>query len=52
MTIFQFESTISEFAREPNSGLIVLPDGTANTHRELIVTLAATTSCAHNLCVP
>ena len=37
----EIESTISEFAREPNSGLIVLPDGTTNTHRELIVTLAA-----------
>jgi ABC-type uncharacterized transport system substrate-binding protein len=37
----EIERTISEFAREPNGGLVVLPDGTTNTHRELIVTLAA-----------
>ena len=37
----EIERTIGEFAREPNSGLVVLPDGTTNTHRELIVTLAA-----------
>ncbi len=32
---------IEEFAREPNGGLIVLPDTTTGTNRELIVTLAA-----------
>jgi len=31
---------IEEFAREPNGGLIVLPDTTTSAHRELIVTLA------------
>jgi putative tryptophan/tyrosine transport system substrate-binding protein len=30
-----------EFAREPNGGLLVLPDTTTRTHRRLIVTLAA-----------
>jgi putative tryptophan/tyrosine transport system substrate-binding protein len=32
---------IDEFAREPNGGLIVLPDTTTSAHRELIVILAA-----------
>jgi putative tryptophan/tyrosine transport system substrate-binding protein len=37
----EIERTISEFVREPNGGLLVLPDGTTNTHRELIVALTA-----------
>ena len=37
----EIERAIGEFVREPNGGLIVLPDGTTNTHRGLIVALAA-----------
>src|SRR5262249_54022816 len=32
--------TIGDFAREPNGGLVVLPDATTLVHRRLIVTLA------------
>jgi putative ABC transport system substrate-binding protein len=35
------ERAIDDFVREPNGGLIVLPDATTNTHRELIIRLAA-----------
>jgi putative tryptophan/tyrosine transport system substrate-binding protein len=35
------ESTIEKFAREPNGGLLVLPDTTTRTHRRRIITLAA-----------
>jgi putative ABC transport system substrate-binding protein len=35
------ESTIEKFAREPNGGLLVLPDTTTRTHRGRIITLAA-----------
>jgi putative ABC transport system substrate-binding protein len=35
------ESTIEKFAREPNGGLLVLPDTTTRSHRRLIVALAA-----------
>ena len=34
------ERAIIEFVREPNGGLIVLPDGTTNLHRGLIIALA------------
>jgi putative ABC transport system substrate-binding protein len=34
------ERAITEFVREPNGGLIVLPDGTTNLHRGLIIALA------------
>ena len=37
----EIEHAISEFVREPNGGLLVLPDGTSNTHRGLIIALAA-----------
>jgi putative ABC transport system substrate-binding protein len=37
----EIEHAIREFVREPNGGLLVLPDGTTNTHRGLIVALAA-----------
>jgi putative ABC transport system substrate-binding protein len=37
----EIERSISEFVREPNGGLLVLPDGTTNTHRGRIVALAA-----------
>ena len=37
----EIESAIEKFAREPNGGLLVLPDTTTRTHRRLIVTLAA-----------
>jgi putative tryptophan/tyrosine transport system substrate-binding protein len=40
--VAEIERVISEFGREPNGGLIVLPDATTNTHRRLIVTLAGT----------
>lgn len=33
--------TLDAFAREPNSGLVVLPDITTVTHRDLIVSMAA-----------
>jgi putative ABC transport system substrate-binding protein len=36
----EIESTISEFAREPNGGLVALPDATTLVHRKLIVALA------------
>ena len=32
---------IGKFAREPNGGLLVLPDTTTRTHRQLITALAA-----------
>jgi putative ABC transport system substrate-binding protein len=35
------ETAIDEFAREPNGGLLVLPDFTTNSNRQLIITLAA-----------
>ena len=35
------ESAITAFAREPNGGLIVLPDQVTVVHRDLIVSLAA-----------
>jgi putative ABC transport system substrate-binding protein len=35
------ERLIPDFARMPNSGLVVLPDETNNAHRDLIVALAA-----------
>ena len=34
------ERVIESFAREPNSGLVVLP-GTPNEHRDLVIALAA-----------
>jgi putative tryptophan/tyrosine transport system substrate-binding protein len=34
-------NAIDEFAREPNGGMIVLPDATTNLHLQLLVTLAA-----------
>jgi putative ABC transport system substrate-binding protein len=37
----EIEHSISEFVREPNGGLLVLPDVTSNTHRGLIIALAA-----------
>jgi putative ABC transport system substrate-binding protein len=37
----EIERAIAEFARTPNSGLIVLPNGLAQVHRELIIALAA-----------
>ena len=37
----EIEHAISEFVREPNGGLIVLPDATTNTYRELFISLAA-----------
>ena len=37
----EIERAIGEFVREPNSGLIVLPDGTTNIYRGLIIALAA-----------
>jgi ABC-type uncharacterized transport system substrate-binding protein len=37
----EIESAIGKFAREPNGGLLVLPDTTTRTHGRLIVTLAA-----------
>ena len=40
-TAADIERTIESFARTPDGGLVVLPDATANVHRELIVTLAA-----------
>jgi putative tryptophan/tyrosine transport system substrate-binding protein len=35
------DHAIEDFARNPSGGLIVLPDGTTNFHRELIIALAA-----------
>jgi putative ABC transport system substrate-binding protein len=37
----EIERAISEFARTPNGALIVLPNGLALVHRELIIALAA-----------
>jgi putative tryptophan/tyrosine transport system substrate-binding protein len=37
----EIERTITAFAQESNGGLIVLGSTSANTHRELIITLAA-----------
>jgi putative ABC transport system substrate-binding protein len=37
----EIERGIIEFAREPNGGLIVAPNGLAIIHRELIINLAA-----------
>jgi putative tryptophan/tyrosine transport system substrate-binding protein len=37
----ELESVIAAQAREPNSGLIVMPDGFMNVHRAEIVSLAA-----------
>ena len=37
----EIERAIDAIAREPNSGLVVLPDITTVTHRELIVSMAA-----------
>jgi putative tryptophan/tyrosine transport system substrate-binding protein len=37
----EIERAIGEFVREPNGGLIVLPDGTTLGHRGLIIALAA-----------
>jgi ABC-type uncharacterized transport system substrate-binding protein len=37
----EIERAIGEFVREPNGGLLVLPDATTNTHRGLIIALAA-----------
>ena len=35
------ERAIGDFAKEPDGGLLVLPDATTNLHRELIIALAA-----------
>ena len=37
----EIENAIGKFAREPNGGLLVLPDTTTRTHRRLIIALAA-----------
>jgi putative ABC transport system substrate-binding protein len=37
----EIERAIGEFVREPNGGLVVLPDATTTTHRGLIIALAA-----------
>ncbi|MGI9075960.1 MAG: ABC transporter substrate-binding protein [Gemmatimonadaceae bacterium] len=37
----EIERALAAFTREPNGGLLVLPDVTTLTHRELIVSLAA-----------
>jgi ABC-type uncharacterized transport system substrate-binding protein len=37
----EIESAVGTFAREPNGGLLVLPDTTTRTRRRLIVALAA-----------
>jgi putative ABC transport system substrate-binding protein len=36
----EIERVLGEFAREPNGGLMVLPDVTATNHRDLIIALA------------
>jgi putative ABC transport system substrate-binding protein len=36
----EIERVLGEFAREPNGGLMVLPDVTATSHRDLIIALA------------
>ncbi len=37
----EIERSVAAFARSPNAGLIVTASGSANVHRDLIVTLAA-----------
>ena len=37
----EIERAIGEFIREPNGGLVVLPDATTLVHRGLIIALAA-----------
>jgi putative tryptophan/tyrosine transport system substrate-binding protein len=37
----EIERAIGEFVREPNGGLIVLPDATTNTYRDLVISLAS-----------
>jgi putative ABC transport system substrate-binding protein len=37
----ELERVLDQFAREPNGGLIVLPDVTTMNHREVIIALAA-----------
>ena len=37
----EIEETIDRFAREPNGGLLVLPDISTTIHRDLIIALAA-----------
>jgi putative ABC transport system substrate-binding protein len=37
----EIERASGEFVREPNGGLVVLPDATTTTHRGLIIALAA-----------
>ena len=37
----EIERTIGEFAREPNGGLVVLPDATTLVHRAVIIAMAA-----------
>src|SRR5262249_39168817 len=37
----EFERVLEGFAREPNGGLMVLPDITTSNHRDLIIALAA-----------
>jgi putative tryptophan/tyrosine transport system substrate-binding protein len=37
----ELESVVAAHAREPNGGLIVMPDGFLNVHRAEIVSLAA-----------
>jgi putative ABC transport system substrate-binding protein len=36
----EIERAIGEFAREPNGGLVVLPDATTLVHRKLVIALA------------
>ena len=40
-TAADIERTIEAFARVPNGGLVLPPDGTTITHRDLIISLAA-----------
>jgi putative ABC transport system substrate-binding protein len=37
----EIEQLVSDFARQPDGGLVVIPNPVTNEHRELIVTLAA-----------
>ena len=48
----EIERTIGEFVREPNGGLVVLPDATTNDSSRADCRTGGPTSCAHNLCVP
>jgi putative ABC transport system substrate-binding protein len=47
ITAIDFQDTtslnraIATFGRDPNSGLVILPDGSTTTHREAIINLAA-----------